>query len=165
MNDVQNSSCDTFPAEPLGKQKAAFGARVMAFLLDLCILACLHLGIFLLAGNLAVPFFLYDFLTIFKAVFVLLVIFWVSPLFVAMAYFVLFHTFGGQTIGKMIMGIRVVSTSNVDLSPGTSFLRWVGYLVSCVPFGAGFYWSIFDKDHCAWHDRIAGTHVVASEMT
>lgn len=165
MTGRQNTSSDTFQSESPAKQRAAFGVRFMAFWLDLCILAILHFCIFLLAGNIAFRFFLFDPLAIFEAVLAFCIIFWISPLFTTMAYFVLFHTFGGQTIGKMIMGIRVVSASKDVLSPGSSFLRWVGYLVSLVPFAAGFFWSLFDRDHCAWHDRLAETHVVASEMT
>jgi len=30
---------------------------------------------------------------------------------------------------------------------------------------SGFLWSAVDKDHCAWHDRLAQTRVVSAEMT
>ena len=82
-----------------------------------------------------------------------------------MAYFTLFHALTGQTIGKTILGLRVVSTDSTVLSPGVAFLRWTGYLLSSVPLAAGFLWAAVDRDHCAWHDRLARTRVVSIEMT
>lgn len=82
-----------------------------------------------------------------------------------MAYFTLFHALAGQTIGKSILGLRVVSADSTVLSPGASFLRWTGYILSSVPLAAGFLWAAVDKDHCAWHDRLARTRVVSAEMT
>ena len=91
--------------------------------------------------------------------------FFVSFVFLHMVYFILFHAWSGQTIGKMIMGIRVVTTENKQVSPAVAFLRWTGYILSFVPLASGFLWSAVDKDHCAWHDRLAQTRVVSAEMT
>ena len=46
------------------------------------------------------------------------------------------------------------------LLPWDSFMRWLGYWVSALPFGLGFLWSIFDDDDRAWHDRWAKSVVV-----
>jgi uncharacterized RDD family membrane protein YckC len=82
-----------------------------------------------------------------------------------MVYFTLFHAWAGQTIGKMIMGIKVVGDGNKLTSPSVAFLRWSGYILSFVPLAIGFLWAAVDKDQCAWHDRLAGTRVISTKMT
>ena len=74
-------------------------------------------------------------------------------------YLVLF-TAGGQTLGKMAVGIKVVpdhSQSSVDL--GRAFARELMWLVLAVPAGLGFL-TILSPDHRGLHDRFAGTRVV-----
>ena len=88
-----------------------------------------------------------------------------TAVFLPMVYFTVFHAWSGQTIGKMIMGLKVVTPDNRQISPAVSFLRWTGYILSLVPLAAGFLWSAVDKDHCAWHDRLAQTRVISLEMT
>ncbi len=76
-------------------------------------------------------------------------------------YFVLLTAAGGQTIGKMAAGVRVVpmdSTGRVSL--GSSAMRAAGYLVSLVPAGLGLVPALFQADRRALHDRLADTRVV-----
>jgi len=82
-----------------------------------------------------------------------------------MFYFTILHACLGQTIGKMIIGIKVVAVNNNPLSIGTAFLRWAGYFLSMLPFAVGFLWAVVEKDQSAWHDKLALTKVVATEMT
>jgi uncharacterized RDD family membrane protein YckC len=75
-------------------------------------------------------------------------------------YFVVFTT-GGQTLGKMVVGIKVVpaeSTESVDL--GHAILRTLVWVVLAVPAGLGFVSTLFSRDHRGLHDRCAGTCVV-----
>ena len=70
-------------------------------------------------------------------------------------------TAGGQTLGKMAAGIRVVSSdadSSLDL--GRAFLRELMWLLLAVPAGLGFCTALFGRDHRGLHDRFAGTRVV-----
>ena len=80
-------------------------------------------------------------------------------------YFVLFTAAGGQTIGKMAAGIKVVSvhgenpwSARVPLA--ASVLRAVGYVVSVLPAGLGFLPALFGAERRAVHDRLADTRVV-----
>ena len=80
-------------------------------------------------------------------------------------YFVAFIAAGGQTIGKMAGGIKVVpadaETSWTDRVPvGTAFVRAAAYLVSIVPAGAGLLPALLTADRRAVHDRLAHTRVV-----
>ena len=70
-------------------------------------------------------------------------------------------TAGGQTLGKMAVGIRVVPEddgSSLDL--GRAFLRTLMWLLLAVPAGLGFVTALFRRDHRGLHDRFAGTRVV-----
>ena len=70
-------------------------------------------------------------------------------------------TAGGQTLGKMVAGIRVVqSDSEASLDLGHAFLRTVLWVVLAVPAGLGFLTALFSRDHRGLHDRFAGTRVV-----
>jgi uncharacterized RDD family membrane protein YckC len=80
--------------------------------------------------------------------------------FLNMAYFTWFHGTTGQTPGKRLMGLRVVGDTGEALTLGSAFLRWVGYIISFVPFFMGFLWAGADRRKQGWHDKIAGTVVI-----
>ena len=67
-------------------------------------------------------------------------------------YFTLLHSWGGKTLGKLFMGIKVENRTGQDISLGVSFLRLAGYCLSLFPVGLGFLWAVLDKDHLAWHE-------------
>jgi uncharacterized RDD family membrane protein YckC len=69
-------------------------------------------------------------------------------------------TIGGQTLGKMALGIRVVpadATEALDL--GRAIVRTFVWLLLAIPAGLGFL-TVFPHDHRGLHDRLAGTRVV-----
>jgi uncharacterized RDD family membrane protein YckC len=69
-------------------------------------------------------------------------------------------TAGGQTLGKMATGIRVVPTESASLDLGHAFLRELMWFVLAAPAGLGFLTAFFSRDHRGLHDRFAGTRVV-----
>ncbi len=76
-------------------------------------------------------------------------------------YFTFFHAATGQTPGKLLFRIRVVSArGGYLLNPWDAFIRWLGYFVSGIPAGLGFLWSLLDHDDRGWHDRWARSVVV-----
>lgn len=82
-------------------------------------------------------------------------------LFVQNGGYLVAFTAGGQTLGKMAAGIRVVtagSESSLDL--GRAFLRTFIWMILAVPAGLGFLTALFSRDHRGLHDRFAGTRVV-----
>ena len=80
----------------------------------------------------------------------------------AAAYFVAFWTGFGRTPGKAIMGVKVVTSSGGRVGFWRSLGRFGGYLISALPFYAGFAWIIVDDHRSAWHDHLAGTRVIYS---
>jgi len=76
-------------------------------------------------------------------------------------YFVGFTAACGQTPGKRIMNLHVINENGMPVDWGASTIRfWIGYPVSLLPLGLGFYWALVDKNNQAWHDKIAGTQVI-----
>jgi len=70
-------------------------------------------------------------------------------------------TAGGQTLGKMAAGIRVVaSEATAPLDLGRAFLRTVMWVILAIPAGLGFLSAIVNRNHRGLHDRFAGTRVV-----
>jgi uncharacterized RDD family membrane protein YckC len=70
-------------------------------------------------------------------------------------------TAGGQTLGKMAAGIRVVpSESDATLDIGHSLVRTILWAVLAIPAGLGFLTAFFSSDRRGLHDRCAGTRVV-----
>jgi len=70
-------------------------------------------------------------------------------------------TAGGQTLGKMAAGIRVVSSDDDgSLDVGRALLRTIVWLVLAVPAGLGFLTAVLSRDRRGLHDRFAGTRVV-----
>jgi uncharacterized RDD family membrane protein YckC len=64
------------------------------------------------------------------------------------------------TLGKRVLGIRVIGASGERVPPRQSILRSAAKILSIVPFGLGFVWALFSRDRRAWHDTISGTRVV-----
>jgi uncharacterized RDD family membrane protein YckC len=70
-------------------------------------------------------------------------------------------TAGGQTLGKMAAGIRVVrADAGSPLDLGHAVLRTLMWILLAVPAGLGFLTALFSRDRRGLHDRFAGTRVV-----
>lgn len=77
------------------------------------------------------------------------------------SYFILLTAAGGQTLGKMAAGIRVVPMHDAArVSLGDAAMRTAAYLVSVLPAGLGLIPAIIHADRRALHDRLADTRVV-----
>ncbi|MBX3059983.1 MAG: RDD family protein [Anaerolineae bacterium] len=95
---------------------------------------------------------------------------WMRVLFLALGlllnvsfyvgYFIFFWMLVGQTPGKMLMGVRVVSVDARPLSFGQAIKRLLGYYLSMLPFFIGFFWILVSDSRQGWHDKIARTYVI-----
>ena len=66
----------------------------------------------------------------------------------------------GQTVGMRALKIKVVKTDGSQLDLVGAFLRYIGFVISCVALFIGVIWAAFDANKQGWHDKIAGTYVV-----
>jgi uncharacterized RDD family membrane protein YckC len=77
----------------------------------------------------------------------------------ALVYTTVLHSMAGQTIGKMLLQVRVVGMDDEPPPFGASLLRFVSYLLSLAPLGFGYVMAGLRSDKRALHDLIAGTRV------
>jgi uncharacterized RDD family membrane protein YckC len=77
----------------------------------------------------------------------------------AALYVIVLHALEGQTIGKLLAGVRVVGLDGTPPPLGASVLRFFAYGASLVPFGMGFVMAGLRSDRRALHDLLAGTRV------
>lgn len=75
-------------------------------------------------------------------------------------YLVLFTAASGQTIGKMLVGVRVVTETGSRVALGTAAVRAAASLVTLLTAGAGYLPALVSRDRRALHDRLARTRVV-----
>lgn len=80
-------------------------------------------------------------------------------IFLVAAYFVLLHGMEGRTVGKWLLGLRVVGAHDQPISYGQALIRWLAGLVSGIS-ALGFFWIIWQREKRGWHDLVARTWVV-----
>jgi uncharacterized RDD family membrane protein YckC len=83
-----------------------------------------------------------------------------TVLFAGLYTTVLHARAGGQTLGKMLMGVRATGAEGDALSIGTALLRFIGYFASLGILGMGFVMAGLRRDKRALHDLLAGSRVV-----
>jgi uncharacterized RDD family membrane protein YckC len=142
--------------EILDLDLAGFASRATAFLIDLVILfgittVTLAAGLYFADSNLETGSA--GFINLVMTVYLVL-------LFLSSTYFVFLQGFGGRTIGKMVLGIRIIREDGESIGLREAFIRWVGYIVSTIFLFIGFIWALFDPKGQTWHDKFAGTYVV-----
>jgi len=124
-------------------QKADFVTRLLAMLIDGLILGVANAILVQGLGRLFLGWLWW--------------IIWVVAFF---GYYVYFWTKSGQTIGKQVMKIKVVTTDGKLLDYTKAIIRVVGYWVSGAVLAIGFLWVLWDPEQQGWHDKIAGTYVI-----
>ncbi|MDB6054947.1 MAG: domain containing protein [Verrucomicrobiales bacterium] len=89
-----------------------------------------------------------------------------APVFVVLwgVYHILMWAMRSQTVGDIILGIKVLKLNGQPLDIGTSIVRLFGCVLSAFPLGLGFVWCGWNYEKRAWHDFIAGTVVVKERM-
>jgi uncharacterized RDD family membrane protein YckC len=75
-------------------------------------------------------------------------------------YLAAFTVAGGQTIGKMILSLRVIGDDGRPVDTAGGMLRALACLLIPITLGLSYLPAIFTSDHRALHDRLAGTRVV-----
>jgi uncharacterized RDD family membrane protein YckC len=70
----------------------------------------------------------------------------------------------GQTVGKRLLGIRVVSLVHTKITLWQAIERALGYGASMLEGGFGFLQYFFHHNRCCVHDRIAETIVIKERV-
>ena len=69
------------------------------------------------------------------------------------------------TPGKMIFKATIVDAKTGGKPTLKQWIiRYLGYFVSLLPFGLGYFWVAFDKKKQSFHDKLAKTVVIQSKV-
>ena len=67
----------------------------------------------------------------------------------------------GQTVGKKLVGIQVITQDGDPAGFFTMLVReWVGKFISFLVLGLGYIWILIDPERQAWHDKLMTTYVI-----
>jgi uncharacterized RDD family membrane protein YckC len=75
-------------------------------------------------------------------------------------YLTVFIAAAGQTIGKMVTGVRVIGDDGRRVAIAVAVMRTIGCAASLLTLGLGYLPAFVAADRRALQDRIAGTQVV-----
>jgi uncharacterized RDD family membrane protein YckC len=78
-------------------------------------------------------------------------------------YQLYFAGISGQTLGMRIMGIRLISQRGTAPGPSRGMVRLLAIAPSVIPAGLGWIWALFDREHRALHDHLAGTYLIIDD--
>jgi uncharacterized RDD family membrane protein YckC len=79
---------------------------------------------------------------------------------VLFGFYVGFWKHRGRTLGMQSWGLQLESQDGQPLKMQQLVIRFFASILSWLPFGLGYLWSLWDKDKLAWHDRLSGTKIV-----
>ena len=86
---------------------------------------------------------------------------WLIAVLLGLTNFVIFPMFSGQSLGKMLTGLRIVKMNGEFPSFSKLLLRHsIGYLLTIFSGGLGFLLSVFNTKGRSLHDFLAGTIVI-----
>lgn len=89
------------------------------------------------------------------------IVYGISLLVFSFFYLWVSLTIFGKTFGKMVVGLRVVSSDgHATMRSRQTFVRVITYPLSFLVFGLGLLGVVFNPQRQAWHDRFAKTAVV-----
>ena len=141
--------------------RAGFWLRSMALAMDSVILFLL-VAIFVVLGFLSLSMAAVGErgISLFRQVWIILPTTLPLGFVLMLSYFTFFHGTWGQTIGKMIFGLRVVRTTGQSLTFSRAFMRALGYFLSAIPFFFGFFCVALTSSKRSWHDALTDTMVI-----
>ncbi len=79
---------------------------------------------------------------------------------IAYLFFVGFWSGYGRTLGMQSWRLKIELPDGRKPGIPAASLRFFAAIISWLPFGLGFWWSIWDREGLAWHDRMSGTRLV-----
>lgn len=84
-----------------------------------------------------------------------------SLAFITSAYFVLSWTLsGGQSVGKALIGLRIVPLDGSKMTFWRSIVRYVAFVISALLLFLGLLWVLVSDRRQGWHDKAARTCVI-----
>jgi uncharacterized RDD family membrane protein YckC len=88
------------------------------------------------------------------------IVYQLTLIVVAYAFFVGFWTARGRTLGMQSWGLQLESVDGSVPGFGAATIRFVTACLSWAAFGLGFLWQLWDRERLTWHDRLSRTRLV-----
>jgi uncharacterized RDD family membrane protein YckC len=140
---------------PVIGQYAGFVTRGVALVIDIGVVAIISTVIGMASSLISSMFpqqsWTHDLLTLTTGILIVVV---------GIGYYLVGWTLVGQTVGKYVMGVRVVNVQGEPISMRAAVVRYFGYYLSALAFFCGFLWALVDDERRAWHDHLARSMVV-----
>lgn len=74
---------------------------------------------------------------------------------------VLLKSLAGATLGKRLLGLRVVSADGAPLDKRQRMARSATSVLSGAAFFLGYLWALWEPQGLTWHDLLTGTRVIS----
>lgn len=132
--------------------------RLAAVAIDLSLVLTV-VGVFALVGWLVAGVRLDPLRTIIRLGWAFNIIF----VLLAAIYFTYLHGAYGQTLGKRLLGLRVLTTHGRELGYLNSFFRFAMSCFAVAGFGLGIIWIALDPNKQGWHDKLSRTVVLRGQ--
>ncbi|MCP4992789.1 MAG: RDD family protein [Gammaproteobacteria bacterium] len=71
-----------------------------------------------------------------------------------------FWSHGGQTLGMKAWRLTLTDVLGKPPAAKALLLRLLASIISWVPCGLGFLWSLIDREKLTWHDRLSATRLI-----
>ena len=143
VNQTQQNAAQETQINQSSTQYGGFWIRFVAYLLDSLIVG-LPLGLITLFLTSLTQIGVFDYL---------------SYILIAV-YFIYFEGTTGQTLGKKIVGVKVVDENGKIIGIPNAILRYIGKILSAIILLIGYIMAGFHPQKQALHDIIAKTYVI-----
>lgn len=131
---------------------ASFKKRVVAYLIDFALLLAITMTITIIPQLIAPDITAFLSSGISTTLFITIGLLWL--------YSTLLEGFNGQSLGKRIIGLKVVRTDGKKMSYDHAAVRNFGKVLPLLPFDLLFGWRIKNTAFMRYFDKFAGTTVI-----
>jgi uncharacterized RDD family membrane protein YckC len=152
----------------LRDQPAGFWRRVFAGIFDMLLLLIIAMALLLDIVAVMAVLEYYGWLSrdtpeTRLALWIVLTMVWcgTSVILLPVLYYTLAEGAYGQSLGKALFGILVVTADGYSLGYGRAFARLLTLPYALIPAGLGLLWTALPPAKRAWHDYISATRVIA----
>jgi uncharacterized RDD family membrane protein YckC len=150
------------------EQPAGFWRRMFAGVFDILFLSTMAMGLFgeMIAVVALAEYYGWAALDALETETILwtvlgLVWYGTAVILLPVLYYTLTEGAFGQTLGKALFGIVVVSADGRPIGYGRAFARLLTLPYALFPVGLGLLWAVLPPAKRAWHDYISATRVIS----
>lgn len=144
---------------------ASFSQRIFAVILDFAIISSITSGLYLTFSLFNLPVINQTQATsVGSSNIVVLAIASLALYLAILIYPTVFTGLFGGTIGKIILGLKIVNSAGQKLKISQVIIRTlIGYTLELLTLFFGFFWVLFDRKKQALEDKLAASYVICNQ--